>query len=195
MRSKIEPFDWRSFLHREIDIKSIDDDFILFETFKMSPILNHPFKVDTMTTIICLDGECRGKIDLVPYHIESSSMTIMMPNTLLEYVYVSEDFKGLFLVMSVRFLESLNIGEWVSSYANVREKPYVKLNEESVNAMVNFYKMSEGLISIPDHPYRMEALKNLTRAFFYGAGYYFHNLPNEKSKDRHLVDRFLKLVK
>ena len=71
----------------------------------------------------------------------------------------------------------------------------MKLNEESVNAMVNFYKMSEGLSSIPDHPYRMEALKNLTRAFFYGAGYYFHNLPNEKSKDRHLVDRFLKLVK
>ncbi len=195
MRNRIELFDCRSYLHQEADVKTIGDDFMLFESFKMSPVLNRPFKVDTLTTIICIEGECHGKIDLISYHLESSSMTILMPNTILEYESVSSDFKGLFLIMSVHFLESLNIGEWVSSYANVRDNPYVKFNREALDAIVNYYRMCEGLLLVPDHPYRMEALKNLTRAFFYGAGYYFHDLPKEKSREHYLLERFLKAVK
>ena len=36
MRNRIELFDYRSYLHQEADVKTIGDDFMLFESFKMS---------------------------------------------------------------------------------------------------------------------------------------------------------------
>ena len=46
------------------------------------------------------------------------------------------------------------------------------------------------------NPYRLEIIINLTRALYYGVGYYFHHLEqyNKQSREEILVNKFVQLV-
>ena len=109
MRNKIESLTKHIFLNCDLDVKSVNDDFFLFDQIKIDSVLNHPFRLDVMTCIICQQGECSGKVDLMPLHVQAPSITIMLSNTLLEYHHVRDDFNALVLSMSPRSLQSFNI--------------------------------------------------------------------------------------
>lgn len=196
MKKIIELFDWRPELEDVPNIDSIGEDFILLDKPIIKSTFEHPFKVDMTAAIICIEGEIKGKMDLKPYHAKKSSMIVTLPDQILEYQYISPDFSGLFIVMSKRFLDSLNIEERFSWFVAVRDNPCIELDPEELEAMQMYYRMMQRAISIKDHPNRLEIAKNLTRAFFYGAGYFFHNINEDREKSKHemLVDSFVKLV-
>jgi AraC-like DNA-binding protein len=193
MKNIIELFDWRPELE---DIDSIEEDFILLDKPIITSTFDHPFKVDVVTAIICIEGEMKGIIDLKPYHTRASSMIIIMPDQILEYKYISPNFTGMFIVMSKHFVNSLGIEDKFSAFISVRDNPSIPLGIEELEAMQTYYRMMQKAIRIKDHPNRLEIAKNLTRAFFYGAGYYFHATLENRQKSKHeiLVDNFLKLV-
>jgi len=196
MKDIIEVFNWRPELEKRENIDSIGDDFILFDKPAIASTFNYPFKVDVTSAIICINGTTRGKMDLKPYHSQAPCLIVVLPGQILEYDYISEDFSGLFIVMSRRFTDSLNIEEKFSTYLSVRDNPFIPLNEESLEAMITYYKMMQRAIRVKANPNRLEVAKHLTKAFFYGGGYFFHKLPADKEKSKHdmLVDHFLKLV-
>lgn len=196
MKNIIEVFNWRPELKSVDSIESIDDDFILLDKPIIASIFEHPFKVDVVTAIINIEGEMKGKMDLKPYHAKAPCMIIILPDQILEYEYISPNFSGLFIVMSKRFVNSLNIEDRFSMFVAVRNNPCITLSSEELEAMQTYYKMMQKTISIKDHPYRLDIARNLTKAFFYGAGYFFHNVLEDKQKTKHemLVDSFLKLV-
>lgn len=196
MKKIIELFDWRPELEDMPNINSIGEDFILLDKPIIASIFEHPFKVDMTAAIICVEGEIRGKMDLKTYHSKAPSMIIIIPDQILEYEYISPDFSGLFIVMSKRFLDSLNIESPFSIFVAVRDNPCISLGSEELEAMQSYYTMMQRAISVKDHPNRLEIARNLTRAFFYGAGYFFHNIKEDRQKSRHeiLVDNFVKLV-
>ena len=47
------------------------------------------------------------------------------------------------------------------------------------------------IISLKDNPHRWESLLNLTKAFYYGGGYYFFQGENRPSQDDSTLTRFL----
>ena len=193
----IELFDWRPELEDVPNINSIGEDLILFDKPIITSVFEHPFKIDITVAIICIEGEIRGKTDMKPYHAKESSMIIVLSEQILEYEYISPDFSGLLIVMSKRFLDRLNIEGQFSLFVSVRDNPCINLDPEGLEAMRMYYEMMQRAISIKDHPNRLEIAENLTRAFFYGAGYYFHNIQEERQKSKHemLVDNFVKLVR
>lgn len=196
MKDIIEVFKWRPELGNIENIDSIGDDFILLDKPVISSMFEHPFKADVVTAIIVIKGNTKGKINLTPYHTEGPSFIIILPDQILEYEHISKDFSGLFIIMSRRFTESLNIEERFSVFISIRNNPCISLNKEALDAMITYYQMMQRAIRLKDNPSHIEIAKHLTKAFFYGAGYYFHDLDNEntKSKNEIFVDNFLQLV-
>jgi AraC-like DNA-binding protein len=100
--------------------------------------------------------------------------------------------------MSQRFLNdlSLNVQESFTTWLSVKQNACVPLEERGLNAMINYFNMMKDTLQIKDNPYRMQIAINLTRAFFYGAGYHFHNFSNTntKSHNEELTEKFLNLV-
>ncbi|MDR1880041.1 MAG: hypothetical protein LBQ78_03835 [Tannerellaceae bacterium] len=105
MDKKVLPFNWRSELENMPDIDSIGNDLILLDKPVIASAFDYPFKTDVVTAIISIGGTTRGSINLRPYATQSPCLIILLPGQILQYEYTSEDFSGLFVVMSKRFLD------------------------------------------------------------------------------------------
>jgi len=194
MKNKIDVLDWQQRL-LDSHVDSIGTDFILMKQKKTS-IIDHPFRIDVTVAVIVLKGSAKRKIDLVPYNVEAPCMIIMLPEQILERDYVSDDFDARLIILSKRFTDSLNIEERFPAFSSVNEKPAIPLSEQELKAMMKYYEMMQETIQATDNPNRLEIARNLTRAFFYGVGYYLHKQPadTEKSTQEILVNEFLKLL-
>ncbi|WP_321334949.1 helix-turn-helix domain-containing protein [uncultured Bacteroides sp.] len=196
MRKNIPLFNWQIDLQNSI-IDKIDNDFVLMDKPIIKSTFVYPFKVDVTTAIICLSGILEGEIDLEPFRAQPSTMVIILSDQILQYKYMSEDFTGLFIVMSNKFTQSLNLQQGLSLFLNVHNNPTILFNQETLEAIVSWYYMMQKVVRSEENPYRLEAVRNMTRAFFYGVGYKFHKIAKEKSQSRQniLFEDFLTLVK
>jgi YesN/AraC family two-component response regulator len=176
---------------------SIGNDIILLEKPVIRPGFSYPFKSDVFTAIICLSGKSEGFINLSPQVSSASSLTVFMPDQILQHKETSEDFSALLIVTSKQFIRNLNIQIGSSLFASVNENPVLSLSESELNSMVTYYNLLKEAVKNVDNPFRMETVLNLTRAFFYGISYKRHKMlaHEEKSKNKIIFDDFLMLVR
>ena len=191
----ILPLNWRIELENW-KVDSIDDDLILLYKPIIISAFKYPFKVDVTTAIICISGTTEGSINLKPYTTEGPCLITVLPGQIMEYKSVSEDFEGLFLIMSSKFTESLipNASERLPLSLSVRDNPAIPLDEEALEGMISYFEMLKRVVRIKDHPYRLEVARHLTLAFFYGAGVYFHEVAGNRTHYELLVEKFLHLM-
>lgn len=196
MKNIILPFNWLSEIDNMTQVDAIDNDFILLENPIITPAFDFPFKLDVAVGIICMKGAMKGVINMTPYTFQSPCLVIILPGQILQYEYFSDDFSGLFIVMSKRFTERLNIQEKIPLLFSIHDNPCTILNEKELEAIVKYYYLLQSAVRIKDNPFRFEIVKHLTMALFYGFGYQHHKSPEDdkKSKQDILVGNFLDLI-
>ena len=191
------PFNWRIELENTA-FDAIGNDFILFEKMPYQKSSEYPFKVDITTVIICTRGTSEGVINLKPYKAEAPCFFVILPDQILEHKYLSDDFEGLFIVMSKKFTDGLmpNAQDRLPLFLFIQDNPAVSLTDEELDAMVTYFQMMKRIIRIKDHPGRIEVIRHLTLAFFHGAAFQFHPQTEDKKKSHQeiLVEKFLKLA-
>ena len=197
--NNILPFNWRRELEG-VDVYSIGEDFILLDKPVIASTFQYPFKVDVTTCIISIKGRTEGKINLKPYISDGACFIIILPGQVIQYEKsISDDFEGLFIVMSKKFSDSLfpNAQERLPLSLSVTDNPVIPLNEESLAGMITYFELMKNLIQAEDHPYQMEVARHLTLSFFYGVGYYLHKFTDkrEKTHNETLIEKFLHLVR
>jgi AraC-like DNA-binding protein len=198
MKKNILPFEWSAESVHE-KIYSIDNDLILLENPVIDSSWKYPFRMDITLTIICLRGTMKGMVDMVPYDMQGPGLFIFSAKQILQHESFSDDFQGLFIVMSERFVSNLQFSsqEKLPIYLHIRKNPWIPLNERELNAIVMYFNLIKEIILLKNNPYWMETLLHLTKAFFYGAGFYFYSMSNkqeEKTGQEALVEKFLDLV-
>lgn len=197
MKKTILPFNWQKELVN-LEKNSIGEDIILIDRPVIASAFDHPFKVDVTTAIICFAGKTKGMINLKAYETAAPCLIILLPDQILEYEYISEDFSALFIVMSDRFTQSLNIEERFPAFLSIQKNPCIELNELELEALADYHKMLKRTIANKSNPYCLEIAKHLTKAFFYGFGYNIHiqqqDEEQRKPKQQILVEKFLELL-
>ncbi len=198
MEKKLLSFNWRPEL-KDMAIASIDDDFMLLDRTVNLSAFDYPFKVDVTAAVICTRGTTEGTIDLKPYRTTAPCLVIILPGQILEHKYISDDFSGLFVVMSKRFTDNLlpNVRERLPMFLSVQDNPAIPLSEKELEAMVGYFNMMKRTLEVKENPHRMDVVRYLTLAFCYGAGYHFHKLSGNEKRSNHeiLVENFLNLAK
>lgn len=134
MKKHILPFNWRNELVN-LEADAVGDDFILLDKPLILSGLSHPFKVDVTTAIICLKGTTSGMINLERIETRSPGFLILLPNQILQYEHISEDFSALIIILSNRFTESLNIEERFPAFLSIQKQPYVELTNTELEAI------------------------------------------------------------
>ena len=193
----ILPFNWRTELE-SVEVEVLDDDFILLDRPVIVSSFKYPFKVNVTAVIICIKGISEGTINLKPYITDGPCFITIMHDQIIEYKSISEDFSGLFIVMSKKFTDSLmlNAQERLPLMLSIRDNPVTPLNKETLEGMIQYFELLKRLSQEKDHPYRLEVARHLTLAFFYGASTEFHKRIDNRKKTHHevLVENFFKLV-
>lgn len=173
----------------------LEDDIYIFELSHWK-FTNHPIKIDSTVCYLCLKGEAKGKIDLKPYQFKAPAFSIQVPEQILEQEFVSDDFSGICIIMSKRFCASLALPDSFLTSMSVRNNPIIELNENELEAMMFYCKTVQKVIRVTDNPNRLQIIKHLTIAFFYGIGYNFHKREKETvlSRNDALMQNFLQQV-
>ena len=198
MDHKITPLNWLSDFRNGMDVDSIGDDFILLDNIRILPVFKYPFRVDVTTAIICLKGSIKGYFNMKLHCAQAPCFITVLADQILQYDEISDDFEGLFIVMSKRFSDNLfaNIQERLPVFLSVKGKPSIPLNDEGLDVMKTYYGMLHKIVSQKENPHRLEIVKHLTLAFFYHTGSQMHKSieDNKKSKQEVLFEHFLDFV-
>ncbi|MDR1022308.1 MAG: helix-turn-helix domain-containing protein [Prevotellaceae bacterium] len=197
MEKRILPFDWRKRLENT-EYYSVGNDFILLEKPVIIDILDYPFKLNVMLSIICLKGTMKGSVNMQSYVLEAPAVTVVFPDQIISAGQFSEDFSGLFIVMSKQFMTdlSVNVKEAMSLNFTLRQKPWIPLNERGLNSLVRYFGIFKEAMQTTENPYRREIVRHLTVAFLYDLGFHFNlfTVKGENSRREMLVEKFLDLV-
>jgi AraC-like DNA-binding protein len=119
------------------------------------------------------------------------------PGQIVEYKSISNDFTGLFIIMSSRFTDSLlPDSESLPMFLYFRDNPVLPLDEGTIGRMISFTEVLKQMTLAKDHPYRLEVVRYLALAFFYGA-IDFHQFTNSRklTHQEMFVEKFLNLVR
>ncbi|MDE7096773.1 MAG: AraC family transcriptional regulator [Muribaculaceae bacterium] len=180
-------------------IARYQQDFILVKnpSFKFSA--RYPYRLGQVVAIICNEGEAYGAINLRQFHLTKNSLLIVLSEHIMEAYRVSDDFKGIYIFMSQKFLSMLNIGDGYKFYETIDENPCFELEDRVMNAIHSYIMMCKAMINISDiNPNTGESLCLLTRLFFLNLGWFMHGNAIGKDTKEHqsdVMDRFLTLVK
>jgi len=188
---------WRETL-KNANVAAIDNDFILLEDKLFQPAFDYPFKMDVTAIVICAKGIAEGFINLKHIRAVAPCLIVLLPEQILEFISISDDFSGSLIIMSRKFSDNLlpNAQEQLPLYLSVNKEPVFELNEESLEGIVNYYNMLKRVATVKENPHRMEVARYLTLAFFYGIGFsIFKQDSNENSTHYEIVaDKFMRLV-
>lgn len=96
---------WRSKLEGMENVNFLNDDYYIYRNEKVEPHTG-PFKMDMTICGICLKGESKGRVDMIPFEIKAPAISIVLPGQIIEHEYCSDDFEGIYILMSERFNEA-----------------------------------------------------------------------------------------
>ena len=197
MEKAVSFMNWRDKLENA-DVDAIDKDFILLEKNLFQSTSDYPFKIDVTAVIICFKGTVECSINLKPVKAVAPCFIVLLPEQILEHKSVSNDYSGRMFIMSKKFTEQLlpNAQEQLPLFLSVRDKPVVELDEDGLEGMVSYYNMLKRIVRVKENPHRIEVVRYLTLAFFYGIGFSIHKQDTNKKSTHYenLVEKFMRLV-
>lgn len=174
---------------------SLGDDFAIFEVSKDS-VSVYPIKSAVYGFCLCLKGKSIGTMDMIPYEQNAGSISMNLPGQLITSDSATEDFAGICVFMSQRFVENLGLPYDFDLYDNVRGCPVISLSARSLEALHTYCRMVRGILE-EQMMFKEEALKHLTIAHFYGfRAYLFRISESQTLSGRELiVKRFMAEVR
>jgi AraC-like DNA-binding protein len=195
MKKKDTKIDIDSF-RKQIPIDAIGDDFIMMDDISEVPFFEYPTKIDFAVLSICLKGRIEGSIDLKPYSFLENDLFIVSPENIVQYSYKSDDYSGMYIAMSKRFTDylELNVKDSVSNMLYLREKPIMHLSPDEVASFLEYYSLIRQTVRKEHHPSRIEMTRLLILALFYNFRPIQGGNIALKSKREGLFDKFYHLL-
>jgi AraC family transcriptional regulator, transcriptional activator of pobA len=180
-------------------IDNFEDKLILLENPAYKSVVNHPVKLDSVVSIICIKGHIDGTLNLKKFKAKAPCQFIVLADQILQCEYFSDDFSGVSIIMSKSFLADsfADMQLSIPLFTYVLDNPWIRLNHEELNSMLEHFSLLQKTIRRKENPNLRETLKHLILGFFYGSGYLFNIIRDEskKSKKDILVEKFLTIVK
>jgi AraC-like DNA-binding protein len=157
---------------------SIGDDFILTDDIRSVPFFDFTCKIEVVAITICLKGSIGGTLDLRDYLFPENSFIIVSPGQTVRYSYLSDDFYGLFIIMSKRFTDTieLNIKDSLFTSLYLKENPAIQLKSKELKMLLDYYAMLGKIVGMQNNPNRKEMVRLMLQAFFFGMSNFRHHL-------------------
>lgn len=153
-----------------------------------------PYKLSHAVIGICSTGCCELKINLQSYAVESPMLITMMPGQIVEGITFSNNFRGLTIVLSKRFLDILSLPGWQQQYMSLYNNPVNEISVDALRHIEIFYAILHKAASDEENPFRLQVIENLIRVFYYGGISKFRRFDAGVPQRSGVVERFMELV-
>ena len=174
----------------------IGNDVLLLDELVVADVYPSHFHAETTDILLLSAGTVKGRVNMQAMEVTAPAMVFIFPEHTLEFSEASADAQGKVLEFSYSFYERLGLRGNVELRQSFGDQVQIGMNEQGMEAMMLYVEMIKGLALANDNPFQMDSALNLTRAFFYGAGYYFHQTIEKRQLTRQedIVARFSELL-
>lgn len=182
----------------KLNIHSFNFDYALSDDYWLPENRSQPFKLDFTMVIIVIRGVSKGYIDLNPYEIKAPCIFIVLPGQILIHEYISEDFEARLIFMSNTFSNLLMFQEGLPHLITIGNNSTIPLSDYELNLLLSYYSILKSVITNKESQFRLEILKHIMMAFFYGTNNLFKEInlgDKEKMRNKIIVNQFIMLVR
>jgi len=176
-------------------IHNYSDDFILVDKPQTSWV-PYPVKLNAVIAIICLKGKIKGTHNMARFEGTAPCLIILLVDHTVTIENISEDFSALFVVMSKKFVDNLNIEERIPVFLSLHKNPLVPLKKPEFASLKDYFRVVRRVLKLTGNPFIERIIQHFTKAYFYGFGYHVHGLGQNagdaiKPRQEELVEKFL----
>lgn len=178
------------------DTLRLDNDLFMVHTPIQGVTAGVPFSFQYTTSTLVEEGKADITIDMKRYELNKGCLLVILSDQITMLESMSEDFSAQFLFMSNDFLKSLQISETIELRQIVRTHPIYLISKDAFSALTQYFSMLSQALARKDNPYRKEMIFHLTKAYFYGLGYYVHpHVTSEtETRSQEVAQHFFELV-
>lgn len=178
-----------------LSLKDFSPDYIsVADISRQDVIVSQPVRIGYDLWLVVRSGYIRIASDIVITDIPASSFSVLTEGKNVEILDITEDFRAYVFILSGKIQNDLGISEFLSLKLRFNLSPTILLDSQSMDALEEYHRMAVRIISLKDNPYRWDSLLNLTKAFYYGGGYYFFHRENRPYGENSTLIRFLSLA-
>lgn len=159
--------------------------------------LRFPHKVQEVTQVVITKGAVSCIVDFYSYALEAPSLAIFQPGQVIESMEMTEDFAGFGMSIAPGFTDSLELPISFQEKQALRTTHFYRLTPEMLEAFMSCYSQVGKVMEQESNPYREIIIRHLFSAYYYGLGYYAHDLQSQPSLmtcQQEVCDRFISLV-
>ena len=179
-------------------VHCINDDFIVMNDIKQLGIeKDYPVKLGVLAICLCLYGELTVEINMIEHHISAGNLVITLPEDILQHKKVTDDVKGLFIIVSQQFIEDAfpKIEEILPLFLHIQKYPCLNLSVQECVRIQNFYNFF--IQHLEDNsPYRDKVIRSILQSLvYYIAGVVnLDQANNRRDRKEELFSRFIQLI-
>ena len=159
--------------------------------------LRFPHKINKVTQIVITAGQFSCLVDFHIWSLKAPAVALFLPGQVVESIELDENFAGFGMLMNPDFTDSLNLPVSLRERLFIKDTQFYRVSEEVLDALSSVYRQVSRVMNQPDNPYRVEIIRHLFSAHYYGLGYYMHglqSLPSAMTPQQEKCEKFMSLV-
>lgn len=176
-----------------------DYDFFITESFTNVGTTNSPLRLQHGSICVCLDGEAQLMLDMNNQHLTKYTLLILLPNEVVTFSNISDDFSLLYVRMSPEFMNEIIFRFPPSFIGFIKERFYHQMSKDAFDLFYrDFFQVLRFRYEDRSHLCRREIVANILRNFFldlYNTIKKKESLESSnRSRKHHLMEQFCELV-
>lgn len=172
------------------------------EKEKLDVSFDYPFSIDAIVFIICLKGSGKVKINFKEYVMEENSISIILPNQIVEKVNHSDNNFIEVLCCSIDFLSDLPFPTNFELPKRIADNPVLKITPEETQHLLRYHSFIVETFNNTTHIFQEKIIKGLLFSLMMEIGSIYLNqesdMPpseNMSSRNKEIVKQFMELLK
>ena len=146
--------------------KYIDNDLILFEDITQVPLPTSPSRMKSLFLALCTSGHAQYTVDTKMHEVSAGDVIIISEEQVVADYMLSQDCKGIALIMSYDFFQNIVSGvhELSALFLFARIHPVFHLDDNQTKALENDIEHIKEKIIDVGHRFRRELVMTMLKA-------------------------------
>lgn len=182
------------------DSSFIDNDLVLFSSFKDIPLATEPRKMNCLLVALCMEGSARYTVDTKEHVMRKNDVIILNNGQVIGNYMLSPDCKGVAIMTSNDFFAEIikEVYEMSQLFLFAYSHPVFDLKPEKAKVFIDYFNIIRSKVDDLGHCFRRELAMSLLKAMIYDIGNEIHQ--NQMSQPKRtradaIFNDFINLVK
>ncbi len=150
-------------------VTCIDDEILMFDDLEIIKLSKLPWKLRRPLFAMVLQGTVHLKVNLQDYEIGKNELVTLMPEHIIHGYTYSDDFKGVFILVSNKVGEELlpDITSVLPILMDFRQSPVIKLKESEAQSLHAYHTFIWDKMRCAKGDYSNKQINSLLLSIFY----------------------------